>query len=109
MQRVGIVIGIRPEKIEEYKRMHAAVWPGVLAKITDCNIRNFSIFLREPENLLFGFFEYHGADLATDNAKMAADPTTQAWWEVAMPCQRRLDTAKEGEWWASTEEVFFHP
>ena len=72
MQRVGILIGIRPEKIEEYKRMHAAVWPGVLAKISDCNMRNFSIFLREPENLLFGFFEYHGEDLAADNAAVIA-------------------------------------
>jgi L-rhamnose mutarotase len=109
MQRVGIVIGIRPEKIEEYKRLHAAVWPGVLAKISDCNMRNFSIFLREPENLLFGFFEYHGEDLAADNAKMAADPTTQQWWAVCMPCQKPLDSIAPGEWWAPTEEVFFHP
>jgi L-rhamnose mutarotase len=53
MQRMGMVIGVRPGKIDEYKRMHAAVWPGVLAKISECNIRNYSIFLREPENLLF--------------------------------------------------------
>ena len=108
MQRVGIVIGIRPERIEDYKRMHAAVWPGVLAKISDCNMRNFSIFLREPENLLFGFFEYHGEDLAADSAKMAADPVTQEWWAVAMPCQKPLDSRAEGEWWAPMEEVFFH-
>ena len=108
MQRIGIVIGIRPERIEDYKRMHAAVWPGVLAKISDCNMRNFSIFLREPENLLFGFFEYHGDDLAADSAKMAADPVTQEWWAVAMPCQKPLDSRAEGEWWAPMEEVFFH-
>ena len=38
MKRMGAVIGIRPERIAEYKRTHAAVWPEVLAKITDCNI-----------------------------------------------------------------------
>ena len=38
MKRMGMVIGIRPERIAEYKRTHAAVWPEVLAKISDCNI-----------------------------------------------------------------------
>nr|WP_298094465.1 L-rhamnose mutarotase [uncultured Shinella sp.] len=108
MQRIGMVIGVRPEKIEEYKRLHAAVWPEVLARISACNIRNYSIFLKEPENLLFSFFEYHGADYAADMAKMAAAPKTQEWWAVCMPCQAPLDTRKEGEWWANMEEVFFH-
>lgn len=108
MQRIGMVIGVRPETIEEYKRLHAAVWPEVLARISACNIRNYSIFLKEPENLLFSFFEYHGTDYAADMAKMAADPKTQEWWAVCMPCQAPLDTRKEGEWWANMEEVFFH-
>lgn len=108
MKRMGQVIGIRPEKIDEYKRLHAEVWPGVLAKITDCNIRNYVIYLREPENLLFASFEYHGQDWEADAAKMAADPTTQEWWAVCMPCQQPLDTRAEGAWWADMEEVFFH-
>ena len=108
MQRIGMVIGVKPEKIEEYKRLHAAVWPEVLAMITACHIRNYSIFLKEPENLLFSFFEYHGTDYDADMAKMAADPKTQEWWAVCMPCQSPLDTRKEGEWWASMPEVFFH-
>ena len=106
MQRMGMVIGIKSEHIDEYKRLHAAVWPDVLAKIADCNIRNYSIFLREPENLLFAYFEYHGEDFAADSAKMAADPTTQDWWEINMPLQAPLTTRKEGEWWASCEPIF---
>jgi L-rhamnose mutarotase len=43
MNRMGMVIGIKPERIAEYKKMHAAVWSEVLAKISDCNIRNYSI------------------------------------------------------------------
>lgn len=108
MQRIGMVIGVKPEKIADYKRLHAAVWPEVLARISACNIRNYSIFLKEPENLLFSFFEYHGTDYAGDMAKMAADPKTQEWWAVCMPCQAPLETRNEGEWWASMEEVFFH-
>ena len=78
----------------------------MLARIADCNIRNYSIFLRQPENLLFAYFEYHGTDFAADSAKMAADPATQEWWSINMPLQRPLDTRAEGDWWAAAEEVF---
>ena len=108
MQRMGMVIGLKPERIAEYKRLHAAVWPEVLEMITACDIRNYSIFLKEPENLLFGYWEYHGTDFAADAASMAADPRTQEWWAVCMPCQEPLATRKEGEWWAIMEEVFHH-
>jgi L-rhamnose mutarotase len=109
MQRMGMVIGLQADRIDEYKRLHAAVWPGVLAKILECNIRNYSIFLREPENLLFAYFEYHGDDFAADSAKMAADPETQRWWAVCMPCQKPLDSIEQGEWWAPMQEVFYFP
>jgi L-rhamnose mutarotase len=41
-------------------------------------------------------------------AKMAADPKNQEWWAFTIPCQRPLETRKEGEWWAMMEEVFHH-
>ena len=106
MQRMGSIIGIQPDKIETYTRLHAAVWPDVLRMIEKCNIRNYSIYLKEPENLMFAYFEYHGTDWAADQAMMAADPKTQEWWAVCMPCQKPLDSRKEGEWWAMMEEVF---
>ena len=104
MKRYGSVIRVRPESIEEYKRYHAAVWPGVLAMIHSCNIRNYSIFLKD--DFLFGYFEYHGTDYTADMAKMAADPKTQEWWDVMMPMQKPLETRASGEWWANMEEVF---
>lgn len=106
MHRMGMVIGIRPERIAEYKRLHAAVWPKVLARIAASNIRNYTIYLREPENLLFGSWEYHGTDFAADSAAIAADPVTQEWWHLCGPCQVPLDSRAEGEWWAMMEEVF---
>ncbi len=39
-------------------------------------------------------------------AAMAADPVTQEWWSVCMPMQSPLETRKDGEWWASIDEVF---
>lgn len=106
MERMGMMIGLNADKVAEYKELHANAWPGVLEMITACNIRNYSIFLREPENILFGYWEYHGDDFAADVATMAADPETQRWWDVCMPCQAPLDTRKEGEWWAMMDEVF---
>lgn len=106
MQRMGMVIGLKADKIDEYKRLHAAVWPEILALISSCNIRNYTIYLREPENLLFGTWEYHGTDFDADMARMAADVDNKKWWAVCMPCQEPLATRKQGEWWAMMDEVF---
>src|SRR5438552_1100248 len=105
MQRMGMVIGIAPDKIAEYKRLHADVWPAVLDRIRRSNIRNYSIFLREPENLLFAYWEYHGSDLAADMAAIAADPETQRWWTFCEPCQVPLASRISGEHWAAMEYV----
>ena len=106
MERMGMVIGINPGKIDEYKALHAAVWPQVLATLAAANVRNYTIFLREPENLLFGYWEYHGSDFAADSAAIAADPETQRWWTFCDPCQRPLPSRASGEHWAAMEEVF---
>lgn len=108
MQRMAMVIGIKPDRIDDYKRLHADAWPDILNMISACNITNYSIYLRESENLLFGYWEYTGDDFDADAAKMAADPRTQEWWDICMPCQDPLETRKEGEWWAMMEEVFHH-
>ena len=108
MRRMGWVIGIHPQKIAEYKALHAQPWPQVLARITACGIRNYTIYLREPENLLFGYFEYHGEDFEADMARMAEDEATQRWWALTGPCQQALPSRKEGEWWAAMQEVFHH-
>ena len=104
MKRYGMIIGIKPDKVEEYKKLHAEVWPGVLSMISECNIRNYSIYLKD--NMLFSYFEYTGDDFSADMGKMAADPLTQKWWDVCKPCQEPVDTRAEGEWWTELEEVF---
>lgn len=104
MQRFGQVLGVKPEHVEEYERIHRAVWPEVLATIRACNMRNYSIF--RHDDLLFAYFEYVGDDLAADMAKMAADPKTQEWWSVCMPMQRQVAGARLEEWWTTIPEVF---
>lgn len=102
MQRVGQILGIKPKGIDEYERLHAAVWPEVLATIHACNIRNYSIF-RHGE-MLFAYFEYVGDDYAADMEKMAADPKTQEWWRLNRPLQQPLQ--EDGEWWTTVREIF---
>ena len=104
MQRYGSVIGLKPDKLEEYKKYHANAWPEILDMIRKCNIRNYSIYYKD--GLLFSYFEYTGTDLAADMAKMAADPKTQEWWAIMIPLQQPLETRAPGEWWANMEEVF---
>jgi L-rhamnose mutarotase len=109
MKRYGMVIGLNAENVEEYKKLHAAVWPDVLKKIQECHIQNYSIYLRrldDGQHYLFSYFEYVGTDFATDMATMAADPTTQRWWAVCKPCQKPLDSRSSDEWWSDMEEVF---
>ena len=109
VRRVGSVIGIKPESIEEYKRLHAAVWPEILSKLREVKVRNYSIYLAEVEKgrfYLFSYFEYVGSDFKADMAKMAADPNTQRWWKHTDPLQAPVPTREEGEWWHTIEEVF---
>ena len=104
MKRYGSVIGVKPEKLEEYKKLHAAVWPDVLTMIKECNIRNYSIFYRD--GMLYSYYEYIGDDYEKDMQRMAADSITQEWWKLTDPCQQALENRRPGEWWAAMEEVF---
>ncbi len=104
MQRIGSVLRVRPEHLEEYKRLHAAVWPGVLDIMRECSIRNFSIY--HKDGWLFSYYEYIGADYTADMARLAADPVNQEWWSVVGAMQQPLETRSPGEWWAQMEEVF---
>ena len=104
MRRYGSIIKIKPEKLEEYKKLHANVWPNIKNIIKSCNIRNYSIYHRD--GFLFGYFEYLGNNFEEDMNKLAAYPETQDWWNICKPMQIPLDTRKNDEWWVYMEEVF---
>jgi L-rhamnose mutarotase len=109
VKRFGSVTGLRPEKIDYYKKLHANAWPEVLKKIKECNIQNYSIYLQKIDTsyYLFSYFEYTGNDFDADMKKMADDPNTQKWWKETDPCQRPLpETAAKKQIWTNMEEVF---
>ena len=94
---------LKPEKIEEYRRLHSEVWPDVLKTITACNIRDYTISLIGNE--VVSCFEYVGDDYEADMKKMEADPVTVEWWKHTKPCFFRH---AEGVYYEDLEEIFHY-
>jgi L-rhamnose mutarotase len=111
-QRYVWVTGLKPEKAERYRELHAHPWPGVNKMIKESHINNFSIHEREIDGKLYliAYLEYTGDDFDADMKKMAADPETQRWWKETDPCQSPLPEAlAKGKIWAETKELYYLP
>lgn len=104
VRRVASVLGLLPERSEEYLSYHQAVWPEVLAALRAANVTNYSIY--RHGDLLFSYFEYRGTDYEADMARIAEDPATQRWWALMMPMQQSLRTGPDEPWWTDIDEVF---
>lgn len=104
IKRIGWVIKVKPEKLKEYKELHANPWPEVDSMLKVVNIQNYSIYYRD--GLLFSYLEYTGSDFDADMKIMAADSITNEWWKLTDPCQEPVESAEEGVWWADLEEVY---
>ncbi len=105
MKRIGQTIKLKPEGEVAYVKYHAATWPGVLAKIKECNIQHYSIWKRGLT--LFAYMEYVGDDFNTDMGKMAAHEETQKWWSVVKPLMQPFDDIQNDEFWSNMEEIFY--
>jgi L-rhamnose mutarotase len=108
-QRVGMVIGIRPDRISAYEAVHAASNPGVRDLLTKYNMHNFSIFIQklaEDRYYLFGYYEYTGNDYEADMEKLAAEPRNQEWLSITDPLQIPLQGERS---WSIMREVYHNP
>ena len=107
MKRIGMVIGIKPDMVEEYKRLHSDSNPGVRDLLSKYNIHNFSIFLQEIDGKLyeFGYYEYSGNDFDGDMARLAAEPRNIEWLKICDPMQIPLPGF---DGWAEMEQVYFN-
>jgi L-rhamnose mutarotase len=105
VKRVGMVIGIRPDKIGQYKALHADTNPGVRDLLNKYHMHNFSIYLHKIEGKYyeFGYYKYTGDDYEGDMAKLDAEPRTKEWLAVCDPLQIPLKGYKS---WAVMEEVY---
>jgi len=108
VKRVGMVIKLKPEAIDEYRRLHADSNPGVRDLLNKYHMHNFSIFLHkiDGEWYEFGYYEYTGDDFEADMAKLAKEPRNIEWLKVCDPMQLPLE-GEDG--WAEMEQVYYNP
>ena len=108
VQRFAAVVELLPEKEEEYRQLHAEVWPEVQAAIKNANIQNYSIHVVPigGKKYLFSYLEYAGDAAESDFALLGDDPIIRdRWWPITKACQQRLPETPEGEQWLPAEMV----
>ncbi len=109
VQRIGMAIGIKPDRIAAYEALHAASNQGVRDLLAKYNMHNFSIYLEKLEGdryYLFGYYEYTGADYKSDMEKLAAEPRNQQWLSSTDPMQVPLPGKHS---WSVMREVYHNP
>jgi len=106
VRRFGQVLGLRPEKLAEYKRAHARIWPEIAAAIQEAGIRNYSIFHHKGQ--LFAYYEYVGPadEYEARMQALAQAPRMREWWDVMEPMQIPDPEREPDTWWSDMEEVF---
>jgi L-rhamnose mutarotase len=76
LKRVCFILQVKPERLEEYKRRHGAVWPEMLAALRESGWNNYSLFLR-ADGLLIGYLETE--DFERARAEMARREVNKRW------------------------------
>jgi L-rhamnose mutarotase len=104
MKRVGFLLKVKPEKIEEYKNHHEAVWPEMLAALRRTGWQNYSLFMRD-DGLLFGYFETPDSFQAALNG-MAKEEINARWQEFMSPYFEALGGARPDQTMQELVEVF---
>ena len=103
MQRVCFQLQVKPERIDEYKNRHAAVWPEMLRALHETGWHNYSLFLRE-DGLLVGYFETPDLDAAREG--MAATEVNARWQAEMAEFFTELDGRTPDQGFLVLDEVF---
>jgi L-rhamnose mutarotase len=82
MERVCFLLRVRPERLEEYRARHRAVWPEMLAALREAGWRDYSLFLRD-DGLLVGYLE--ADDFEAAQRAMAATDVNARWQDEMAP------------------------
>ncbi len=104
MKRVGFILKVREDKIEEYKKAHENVWPEMKEALSRTGWHNYSLFLRD-DGLLFGYFETP-KDFETALAGMEKEPINEKWQAAMAPYFEALGGKRADESMVELEEVF---
>jgi L-rhamnose mutarotase len=104
MKRVGFMLKVRQELIDDYKLHHENVWPEMLAALRSTGWHNYSLFMRD-DGLLFGYFETPES-LAAAQAAMAQTEVNQRWQDKMSPYFEISEGAHPDAMFIELEEVF---
>lgn len=103
MQRVGFVLKVKADRIEEYKARHQAVWPEMLQALRETGWHNYSLFMRD-DGLLFGYLETEDFEQAL--AGMAQREVNARWQAEMAPFFEQLEGKRPDEGMQLLTEVF---
>ena len=104
MTRVGFLLKVKEERIEEYKKHHEAVWPEMLEALRQTGWHNYSLFMKE-DGTLFGYFETpESFQTALDG--MSREEINTKWQDFMAPYFESPDGAHADEIMVELEEVF---
>jgi L-rhamnose mutarotase len=103
VERVGFVLKVKQERLEEYRRRHEAVWPEMQAALRETGWHNYSLFLRE-DGLLFGYLETPDFEKARE--EMAAKEVNARWQADMAPFFEALDNRRPDEGLLRLDEIF---
>ena len=104
MKRVGFMLKVKKDKIDEYKQHHKNVWPEMLDALRRPGWRNSSLFMSE-DGLLFGYFEAEESFQASLEG-MSKEEVNARWQEFMAPYFENLGGAHADESMIELEEVF---
>ena len=104
MERVCFLLRIRPDRMEEYLRVHTEVWPEMLDALSAAGWRNYSLFLRPDDGLVVGYLETD--DFAAAQAAMAATDVNRRWQAGMAPYFQDLDGQRPDEGLVRLQEYF---
>jgi L-rhamnose mutarotase len=104
MKRIGFLLKVKPDKIEEYKKHHEVVWPEMLDALLRTGWHNYSLFMRD-DGLLFGYFETPENFQAALNG-MAKEAINLKWQEFMAPYFEALGSARPDQMMQELVEVF---
>lgn len=103
MERICFLLKVRSDRIDEYKKCHANVWPEMLTALRETGWRNYSLFLRD-DGLLVGYLETD--DFANSLARMKDYPVNEAWQNQMAPLFETSGRGQPDDRMRQLEEVF---
>ena len=104
VKRVILYSDLKPEKVQDYVKLHGQPWPELLELIQKCNIHNYSISIMGTQ--LYTYYEYTGSDYEADMAVMDQSLVMQEWWKHSKPCFLHHEI---GKYYDELKEIFYCP